>query len=150
MQPPGNNHEDELWTGYYANQEQQNAIFLLSSVLTFSGQGSVRFKDWINQLNLWRLLPNWVREDKFLYFVQNWHYWPQIVLMRLKIVWRICKRFGTPPSRGDCLSPGGFGALLQENNKQISQMIAQTNAAIRALCIAIKNTPVGVMPGAVL
>ena len=52
MQPPDNNHEDELWTGYYANQEQQNAIFLLSSVLTFSGQGSVRFKDWINQLNL--------------------------------------------------------------------------------------------------
>ena len=45
----GKNHEAELWTGYYANQDQQQAISLLSSVSAFSGQGSVRFEDWIKQ-----------------------------------------------------------------------------------------------------
>ena len=37
----------ELWTGYFSNQQQQQAISLLAQVPAFSGDGPTRFDDWI-------------------------------------------------------------------------------------------------------
>ena len=269
----GKNHEAELWTGYYANQDQQQAISLLSSVSAFSGQGSVRFEDWIKQFESVLATAKWDEGKKisllcskltllvadcidafrqthpilaksyksvkdslqkrfhggdnrvqycteynhcilmpgetirdyecrlqklflFAYPLGSTVATKELLDMRAKLVMdrfvdglspqlRKGVKYQDFPDMNSLIratemraaaieetkrakrneeyvnavvprpveaiasSPGCLEVLLQEN-KQIAQMIAQTNAAIGALCIAMKNTPVGVIPGGAL
>ena len=49
VQQPSGRCDSDLWAGYLTNQEQQQAISLLASVQSFSGQGSTKFEDWVKQ-----------------------------------------------------------------------------------------------------